>query len=213
MKKNIIIIDPGHGGIDTGTKTKDFIEKEINLSVGKKIQENLQDLGVHSLLTREADYSLEQMSSKEGPRHIRDLDGRLSIIRKEEGSLLLSIHVNSEPRDPQVTGAIVYYHEKNPESQKLAEMLQNHLNSLMEQHHLQKHEPREGDYYLLRKGELPGVIVELGFITNLHERELLKKEEYQTEIAKAIALGIKEHIAFDEKKESVDVPVITSDEQ
>ncbi|AOT71096.1 N-acetylmuramoyl-L-alanine amidase family protein [Geosporobacter ferrireducens] len=212
-KKTIIIIDPGHGGIDTGTKTKDFIEKEINLSVGKKIQRNLNDLRVKSILTREGDYSLEQMSLKEGSRHIRDLEGRLSIIRKEEGSLLLSVHINSEPRDPQVTGAIVYYYERDAESQKLAETIQNHLNCVMKQYHLQEHKPRQGDYYLLREGEIPGVIVELGFITNQRERELLKKEEYQVEIAKAIVSGIKEHIMEDEKTEAIDIPVIISDEQ
>ena len=212
IERTIIIIDPGHGGIDTGTKTKDFNEKEINLSIAKKIHDNLNALGVKSILTRLEDCSLEQLSLKEGSRHIRDLDGRLSIIHREEGSLLISIHINSEPRDTAVTGAIVYYHEREPEAQKLANTLQNNLNNLMELHHLQKHKPRKGDFYLLREAEIPGVILELGFISNPKERELLKKEEYQTEISEAILSGIRAYLMVDEKNESVDIPLIISEE-
>ena len=213
VERTIIIIDPGHGGIDTGTKTKDFIEKEINLLIAKKIQEGLNILGVKTILTRDEDASLEHMSSREGPRHIRDLDGRLSIIHREKGSFLVSIHINSEPRDPGVTGAIVYYHEREPEAQKLAQAIQNHLNNLTKQHHLQEHKPRRGDFYLLRESKIPGVIVELGFITNPKERGLLKTEEYQMEIAEAILSGIKIYILDDGKKESADTPLIISDEQ
>ncbi len=211
-ERTIIIIDPGHGGIDTGTKTKDFVEKEINLSIAKKIYDDLNALGVKSILTRDEDCSLEQLSLKEGSRHIRDLDGRLSIIHREEGSLLISIHINSEPRDPAVTGSIVYYHEREPEAEKLAKTFQNNLNNLMELHHLQKHKARKGDFYLLREAKIPGVILELGFISNPKERELLKKEEYQTQIAEAILSGIKVYLMIDEKNESVDIPLIISDE-
>src|SRR5690606_38634704 len=81
LEQNIIVVDPGHGGIDGGAGKKgDVLEKDINLNIALKLKRELLVEGFRVVLTREQDVSLEGLSNIKASRYRRDLDARKKII-------------------------------------------------------------------------------------------------------------------------------------
>ncbi len=191
-----IVIDPGHGGVDSGTNCFDFVEKEINLAVAKKLRAELTRLGAKVILTRQDDLDLSQLNPNgESTRHKRGLQARVSIINKNQPGVFLSIHVNAHYRRPSTSGSIVFYRKNDPGSRRLSTILQHHLNRVTEKHNLQKHLAATAEFYVLRHSTRTGAILELGFMTNPREKELLKQDQYQWELTKGIVEGLKEYFA------------------
>ena len=88
--KNIIFIDPGHGGLDGGCSFKDLVEKDINLKIALSLKEKLIEEGYEVLMTRSADIHLckDKFSKKE------DLMTRIDLINNSNADLFISIHTN-----------------------------------------------------------------------------------------------------------------------
>lgn len=195
-----IVVDPGHGGIDGGANSHDFLEKEINLAVAKKLNQELTRQGAKVVLSRDRD--VELVSPKEGgsSRHRMDLASRVSIIEKNKPDVFLSIHVNANSYRPSSTGAMVFYNKQSPDSIQLANALQNSLNRLMEKNDFRQHTAQPADYYVLRNTTRTGAIIELGFMTNYREKDLLKQDRYQQELTRAIVAGVKDYLAARNRK-------------
>lgn len=188
-----IVIDPGHGGIDGGTNCTGFLEKEINLAVAQKLKKELTKQGAQVILTREQDVDLGQPDYSGNSRHKRDLTARTSIIEKNKPDIFLSIHVNANHRRPSTSGSMVFYNKRILGAGDLSDALQEHLNIVMERHKLKKHKPEPADFYILRNSKFTGAMIELGFMTNQQEKELLKQDQYQVELCKGIVEGLKEY--------------------
>lgn len=194
LKNRVIVIDPGHGGIDGGANSPGFLEKEVNLEIAKKVKTCLEKNGAKVILTRDQDESLDQLVETLS-RHKKDLVARVNIIKKTKPDLFLSIHVNSNPRKPGTTGPMVFYNRRIPESEHLAETLQNNLNQTAEKTGYKKHTPNQAEFYVLSNAPCPGALVEVGFMTNTQEKVSLQDEAYQNQLAKAIAKAIDQHYA------------------
>lgn len=190
-----IVVDPGHGGIDGGTNCYDFLEKEINLAVARKLQKELTRLGAKVVLTRSKDVELVKHDSPTCSRHRGDLLARVSIIEKNKPDIFLSIHVNANSYRPSSTGAIVFYNKQSPGATELTAALQNSLNKVTEKHGFKKHTAQPADYFILRNSTRTGAIIELGFMTNQQEKELLKQDQYQWELTKGIVAGVKDYFS------------------
>lgn len=191
---NIIVIDPGHGGIDGGAYQDSVLEKEINLDISKRLKYYLELKGYTVILTREEDISLDKLSNKGGSRHQRDLNARVDIINNSNAQLFISIHVNCNLRKPQTDGSIVFFNDKYPQNEMLAYSIQRALNDMSYENKKRTlHEPQKGDYFLLEHSKIPGVIVETAFLSNIMERELLKHPKFRDEIAKEIDIGVEEY--------------------
>jgi len=187
----IIVIDPGHGGIDGGTNRDGILEKEVNLAIAKKLKTKLEEKGYKIVMTREEDISLEQYSNTGGSRHRRDLNARVEIINNSNAQLFVSIHVNCNLKRPATDGSIVFYSDKYEQSKTLAYCIQRSLNSMIVNGKKRTtHDPQKGNYYILNNSEIPGVIVETAFISNPVEKELLLKDEFREYLAESIADGI-----------------------
>lgn len=189
-----IVIDPGHGGIDGGTGNKnDILEKDINLDVGLKLKKELLVEGYHIIMTREKDESLENLSSIKSSRYRRDLDARKSIVNENHPLAFVSIHVNSSKK-PQAQGIKIYYFPGSVEGEKLAKAIAQAIDEYVYGKFLKdaniKSEVLSENYYILRETQYPGVLVEIGFITNPEENKLLKNEGYKGKVAYAIKKGI-----------------------
>ncbi|KUK31622.1 MAG: N-acetylmuramoyl-L-alanine amidase [Thermoanaerobacterales bacterium 50_218] len=195
LKGRKIVIDPGHGGIDGGANSSDFLEKEVNLEVAKKLYQELTRSGAQVILTRKGDVSLDQLNNISSSRHKRDLYARVSLIEKHKPDIFLSLHINANYRQPSTTGSIVFYNKGILNSEKLATVLQENLNILMEKHNLKKHRAEPADYYILRNTNYTGVIVEMGFMSNPREKEMLKTSRYQWQLTKSIVRGIEEYFS------------------
>jgi len=191
-----IVIDPGHGGVDGGAVGADGTsEKEITLAVAQKIQHYLQHAGANVFLTREEDVDLASENTKGfSRRKSEDIRNRLQFIHEKEADLFLTIHLNAMPSTVW-RGAQTFYYPKFPESEFLAKVIQAEIIE-----HLQN-TTREAlplkSIYLLKYAEIPGALVELGFLSNETERDLLKDDAYQDKMAASIYDGILRYLTED----------------
>lgn len=178
-----IYIDPGHGGIDTGTSANGVHEAALNLEISKVLQEVLLKRGYQVYMTREDDSSLcqsEKFIKKE------DLNNRIDQINKSDCDLFISIHQNHYS-NPIYKGAQVFYFSNNTLNQTLANSIQNVLKLRL---NTKRNEKEISSIYLLKNITKAGCLIECGFMSNEEEFKKLNTKEYQFEISYAILEGI-----------------------
>ena len=187
----LVVIDPGHGGVDGGTGGGGMLEKDINLDIAKRLKSVLEGKGYRVTMTRETDTSLDKQNSASKSRHKRDLIARTDIINSSNAPVFLSIHVNSNFNMPSMDGSYVFYYGKSEKSRALAEHVQNALNGITVQGKGRtENPPLKGRYHVLLNSKIPGILVETAFISNDRERQLLKTPEFRQQLAEAIGEGI-----------------------
>lgn len=189
LSGKVIVIDPGHGGPDGGAIGRDKTsEKEITLIVAKKVRDYLQQSGALVYLTREADKDLASEQTKGlSARKSEDIRNRLAFIYEKEADLFITIHLNALP-STRWRGAQTFYNSHLDENEHLAKMIQAELIRNLENTNRQALQIQ--NIYLLKYAEVPGSLVELGFLSNEEERELLKDSKYQRKLALSIYQGI-----------------------
>ena len=186
VQKNTVVLDAGHGGGDPGkVGVGDVVEKEINLQIAKKVKQLLKKEKVKVIMTREADTMLAGEEST-GTK-VADMKERVRIINEEAPQLAVSIHQNSY-QDAVVHGAQVFYYSGSSEGEHAAKIMQNALLSIDEDNTRQA--KANDTYYLLKRTDVPTIIVECGFLSNAEDAENLCNEEYQDKVAEAICDGI-----------------------
>ncbi|HEX2925971.1 MAG TPA: N-acetylmuramoyl-L-alanine amidase [Ruminiclostridium sp.] len=202
----IIVIDPGHGGVDGGTNKDGVLEKVINLDISEKLKYFLELKGYSVIMTREDDISLDHLNSSSKSRHMRDLNARTNIINKSNAQLFLSIHVNCDLKKPLTDGAIVFYNDRLEQNKLLAYSIQRVLNDIKVNGEKRTiHEPVKAKYFVLDKSNIPGVIVETAFISNNRERKEMVTDTFKEETAKALVTGIERYLS---ESDSVSSPFV-----
>lgn len=191
-----IVIDPGHGGPDGGAVGKDQTEeKDIALVVSKKIRDFLQQAGALVYLTRETDTDLADEGTKGlSRRKSEDIRNRLKFIHDKDADFFITIHLNAIPSTVW-SGAQTFYYPKFDESRHLAQMIQAEIIRNLE--NTTRAPLAINGIYLLKYAEVPGSLVEIGFLSNEEEREQLKNEEYQQQMAASIYEGILRYVTED----------------
>lgn len=177
-----VIIDPGHGGPDAGTSKGDLLEKDITLQTSLYLQEELEELNIHAVLTRTEDTNLDN-------NKIKDLDLRAQMSAEYDATYFVSIHVNAFEGKSNIYGFEAYI--EDDESRALAESILNQLDEteismtrgIIEGHRLQ----------VLRNNTVPSTLIELGYI-NSQDYDYLSQDDQRLIIAKAIAKGIANQI-------------------
>jgi N-acetylmuramoyl-L-alanine amidase len=195
LKGKNIMIDAGHGGADTGSSDgSGFLEKDINLDVALALRDVLTKEKAHVEMTRDSDFSLENMNNLSSNSSIRDMISRISIINSGKYDLFVSIHVNCSV-NREAMGPVVVYSAKSPENEVLAESIQNELNvhSAKTLESSFKYKPITSEPFILRSAVIPGIIVETGFISNSKDREMLCDASYKLKLAKSICSGIQNY--------------------
>ena len=187
----VIYLDPGHGGIDPGALYGGIKEEDINLEITKKLQEKLLKLGAIVYITRDGDYDLSSIYTNNRKRS--DLSRRANIINKSNCDLFLSIHLNAEDTNTY-KGAQVFYSNTNKDNKIIADIFQNNFKKRLNSKRKVK---KANNLYLERKVKRPGVLLEVGFISNANERYLLKQPYYQDKINNVIVESIQTY--FDKK--------------
>lgn len=177
----IIYLDAGHGGVDPGAYYKDIYEEDINLSITLKLKEKLESLGATIYLTRDGDYDLSTPNA-----HLRkksDLGNRAKMINSSNCDMYLSLHLNSSTNESW-KGAQVFYDDINTENKILAEKFQKYFNKYLSSNREYK---EISTLYMYKNIKKPGLLLELGFISNNDERYLLTKEDHQKKIVDVIS--------------------------
>lgn len=192
-ERPVIVLDAGHGGLDSGAVGKSgLLEKDVNLSVVKHLQQLLELSGFKTVLTRSEDISIYD-PGVEGIRNqkLSDMDNRLEIIQSYPDSVFLCIHQNNFT-DPAYFGGQMFYNNNNPDNRTLAQIMQNRFAQL------QPGNDREiklsGDeLFLLKTNTNPSLMIECGFLSNPDEEARLSTEKYQQQLAFTIYSGLLEY--------------------
>ena len=185
-KNKIIVLDSGHGGDDPGKiGVNQAKEKDVNLEIARKIKKRLEKKGWEVVMTREKDEMLGDPQA--GNKKIHDMKARVERINKTMPQAAVSIHQNSY-QDAQIHGAQVFYYSHSEEGKRMAEVMQKALLKADEENTRQA--KANDTYYLLKRTEVPTIIVECGFLSNPEEVAKLVSPKYQEKLAEAIAEGI-----------------------
>lgn len=184
-----VVIDPGHGGIDPGKEgINKALEKDINLSISKKLKQLLEKNNINVIMTRTDDAGLYKDSDDN--KKIVDMKKRVEIIEKSKASYVISIHQNSY-QEENVSGPQVFYHGQSKDGEALSKVLQAQLIEKLKPENKRVAKSNES-YYILKETTMPTVIVECGFLSNYKEADLLITDEYQNKVAQAICDGVLE---------------------
>lgn len=172
-----IVLDPGHGGTDTGAIGGGVYEKNINLREALKFADILRSNGATVYLTRTTDVFVT-------------LDGRVQFSNSIKPDAFISIHVNSEPGNT-AQGIETYYNSvagvMPVQSKQLATDLQT---GLIKSTGAVNRSVRDDNLHVTRGNQTPAVLVEIGFITSDSERSKLISDTYETEIANGLLNGV-----------------------
>ena len=177
-----VIIDPGHGGVDSGARGSDLLEKEYNLLISRYMYDRFRELGVPVYITRDNDTTLEPTDR---------IKRVMSFYGNDPNVVLVSNHLNAGGG----TGAEVIYALRN--DSKLANSILNNIGNTGQftrrvyQRRLPS-DPTKDYYYILRNtGKIEPLIVEYGFIDNDRDLDFLK-DNYK-ELAEGVIKAILEY--------------------
>ena len=188
--KATIVIDPGHGGFDPGkVGANQTLEKDVNLAISEKLNQKLAASGYTVYMTRVSDEAL--CRGDESSKKRADMQNRVALMNEKKPSLAVSIHQNSY-HEENVFGAQVFYYKTSTEGEKAAAVIQEALQEVNPEN--TKKIKANDTYYLLKKTEVPTVIVECGFLSNYAEAEKLVSEDYQKKLAEAVTKGILQYL-------------------
>lgn len=180
----VIVIDPGHGGKDSGSRSSSgTLEKDITLEVSKRLAAMLGQAGASVLLTRDCDMWLADPDAPHKKRS--DLTKRVDLANNNKADAFVSIHVNSFVYDQGQRGAQTFSQPGVEDSKLLSQCVQEELATMLGT----KRKPKEIDYFI-RHSKVPAIIVEIGFLSNPSEEKLLLDSAYQSKVAFAIYGGL-----------------------
>ncbi|DAB38772.1 MAG TPA: N-acetylmuramoyl-L-alanine amidase [Sulfuricurvum kujiense] len=222
--KKIIVIDPGHGGKDSGAVGNGFMEKEIVLGISKQLSEKLRAMGYTVYMTRSNDVFIE-------------LKDRTKFANDKEADLFVSVHANSIPKtsDPLAAQGLETYFlsptrsersmrvaalensedmeemgeygklsflsflnkEKIIASNKLAIDLQKGMFSNLRKQFPNVHDNgvREAPFWVLVGAQMPAVLLEVGYISHPEESTRIADEKYQRWLVEGLMEGIGRYFA------------------
>lgn len=169
--KKIIVIDAGHGGNDFGATMNGVSEKDMVLNIARQIKKASDKDGTYEvILTRSEDTSTT-------------LTERTEQINKLNPEMVISLHINRTPEANTNKSGHEIFIQKTSESKSLAEKLSKKLGECS---------IKEENLHILRNSKSPAVLVELGYINNIKEREYMNSSDGQREIAQKFADFINE---------------------
>ncbi len=179
-----IVLDPGHGGSDSGAVGPDGItEASITLPVARDVRDILQASGAKVVMTRDDDVDVYGPNASDHD----ELQARVDVGVNTPGTdIFVSIHCNAFS-NPAAHGMETYYYPKTDEDYRLAKLLNEELAAAGGRFNRGVKEAR---FYVMRHSAMPASLVELAFVTNPEEEALLASADYQQKLAMAIARGI-----------------------
>jgi N-acetylmuramoyl-L-alanine amidase len=177
-----IVIDPGHGGDDFGTKVGHTIEKVINLKTAEYVAALLRKSGFEVLMTRKKDVFIS-------------LADRVDLANRSKASLMVSIHFNAA-QSKEAEGLEIFYFkypilERKNHSKNLADLVMRFVLNLTK---AKSRGVKTGNFCVIRDTQIPSILVEGGFLTNERELEKIRQDQYLKSLAQGIVDGIEAYL-------------------
>jgi N-acetylmuramoyl-L-alanine amidase len=221
----VVVIDPGHGGIDNGTQASGELEKDLVLSFGLTLRDRLEKSGKYRVVMTRTDDTFIA------------LDDRVRIAHSQSAALFVSIHADYLPRsEGDVQGATIYTlsdKASDAEAERLAEaenradaiggvdlreeptdvadilidLAQREtrtfsnrfarllMNEMKAGVRMHKHPLKSAGFKVLKAPDVPSVLVELGYVSNKSDRDHLVSESWRSKTAGAMAQAIDTFLA------------------
>ena len=176
VKNKTIVIDPGHGGQDSGAVgSRGALEKKLTLATSKLLYNKLKSAGANVYLTRSND-SYVSLSSRVATSHYRNAQA------------FISLHFDSMS-DKSASGTTFYYFN----SQKDARLASRLNSEVVKQTKLRDRGVRFGNFHVLRENHAPAALLELGFLSNRAEELTIQTTSYQERAAQGIFNGLAQY--------------------
>ena len=195
LRGKVVAIDPGHGGIDPGAIGPYGVNEDtIVLAVSLRLAAMLENAGAIVVLTRTGDNDMAGTTDG-GPsaRKRVDLRARVAVINAAAADVVIGVHANHFS-SPSEHGAQTFYSEGPfPQSKELATLMQRQLARVTGE--TRRKISEHIDHYLLEHTNMPGVTVEIGFLSNAREARLLGESAYQERVAYALYAALGEWFA------------------
>lgn len=175
-----IVIDPGHGGKDPGTLSKNNKrEKDFVLALGHKVNSLLQsEPKVEVLMTRTDDTFIE-------------LSDRVAQAQQFEADLFISIHANAINRE-NIRGTETFYWTE--QSSEFAALMHRHV---LEATGFPDRKVKQERFYVIRNTTMPAVLLEIGFMSNSTDEAQMHQDAFQNRVAASIVAAIKKQLNLD----------------
>lgn len=183
LKGKTIVIDPGHGGSDTGAIGKTgLLEKDVTLAIGSQVRELLAAKQATVIMTRDSDRDVSTSQASDA----QELQARVNIAKQNAADILVSIHIDSFS-DPAAQGTSTYFYAKSPRDVLLASQVQQ---ALVSQIGLTDRGTRERAFYVLKYTTMPAILTEVAFISNPQEETMLQRADFIQKTALGIVTGL-----------------------
>ncbi len=190
LGNKVIVVDPGHGGIDAGASVSGAVEKELNLQIANILKDYIETNGGVCYMTRTEDTNTADPNRGKGTsQKMSDLKMRKQSIDEKSADMFISIHMNKFSQS-QYKGLQVFYDDNIEASKLLGEAIQNSVKTVLNDGNTRKAKATGDKIYVLKGNRIPSVLVECGFLSNSEEAENLKNPDYQKKIAWGIFKGI-----------------------
>jgi N-acetylmuramoyl-L-alanine amidase len=180
----VIILDPGHGGENDGTKmviapyTK---EKALALHTALKVRDFLEQWGYKVRMTRTRDVFIP-------------LAERVSFAETHKGHVFVSIHYNHAP-NKNAQGVEIFYSDKNKFTNSSKALANSILDAICKRNHATSRGCHVGNFHVVRENTtMPSVLVEGGFFSNVQEAQKLSNPHYVRNMSYSIAQGIDDFV-------------------
>jgi N-acetylmuramoyl-L-alanine amidase len=195
--KKTIILDPGHGGEDSGAVgINGSYEKDLNLTISQIMKDLLTVCGYSVIMTREEDVLLFD-EENQSPKKSQDLKNRVDFGTKYPDAIFVSIHMNKFSQE-KYRGLQVYYSPNRPESSSLAEWIQTTVRCSLQPDNNRQIKAATSSIYILHRIQIPAVLIECGFLSNAEEESLLTDSAYQMMLAGTICSALNSWIETSE---------------
>ncbi|NYI05414.1 N-acetylmuramoyl-L-alanine amidase [Allostreptomyces psammosilenae] len=175
----VVVLDPGHGGEDRGVVVGELVEAELMWELALRLEGRLTALGVRTYLTRGADHAVDEAT-------------RADFANATDADLVISLHVDRH-RNPLASGLATYYYGadhaagRSPTGERFAGLVQREL---VARCGLGDNRIHGKTWTLLRTTRMPAVRIELGYLSNEHDRRRLSSAEFRSAAVEAIAVAV-----------------------
>jgi N-acetylmuramoyl-L-alanine amidase len=187
----LIVVDPGHGGPDSGATGSGYREKHLALAISLKLADALRENGANVLLTRADDFFIPV---SERPR----------IANRADADFFIAVHCDSGDSNRSINGSTVYYHAYDPNCRNLAQSIAQRLDGTggIRSNGIRtdfvrfpgRPDGSTGGFGVLRGSRMVAVLVETGYMSNSRDVSRLADPGQQAQIAAAIAAGLRDYI-------------------
>ena len=189
LSGKVIVIDPGHGGNDSGAiGPTGVMEKTVTLNIALRLQKLLEAEGATVYMTRSTDTEVSPKGANASD--IEELQARCDVANNHNADIFISIHNDSFTNGAAKGTTGYYYSRGSAKSRDLADKVRS---GVIDQIGTQSRGTQSCNFYVVKHTDMPATLVEVAFISNPEEEKLLNSDDGAQKAAQGIADGIADY--------------------